>query len=671
MEPTTNLLSAFYEILALMSLPILISLLAPRISLLFNAILSLFLFILSCCLMAEGLTHRVEIKFLTSFKILKFNYGLDELSLFFIGLIGFVSIAVSIYSFSYIKHIEHKILFAIIYNLFTVSMLFVVLSKNIFSFLLFWELMSVSSFFLVLFDYKKEENIQASILYLVMTHIGTAFIIISFGIMYYFSGSFSFYNWHNIALNNTWEYIVFLLALIGFGTKAGIFPLHIWLPKAHPVAPSNISAMMSGLMLKIAIYMLIQYFFVFLREYPISYGFIVLIIGSITALYGILYGFVNSDIKKLLAYSSMENIGIIMIAIGIAMIFKSYGIMLLAGIGLLAALYHILNHAIFKSLLFMSSGVILLKTKTKNMDKLGGLIKFMPTTAIFTLIGILGIVALPPFNGFVSEWLIYQSLLFGGNINNTIVAIFIPIIASVLALTSSFSLATFVKMFGVSFLGKSRTLLHEDLKDADKFALFGMGTMAFFVILLGVLPMIVVYFLSDVIKSILNINIYNNLISKYGLILTFTSYSYGRVSPLLLAFTGIFVFFFIYLVIRIVGNGRIRVYETWACGLTDMNTTPKAQYTGIAFSAPTRRIFSFLFHIKEFMHVEEKPKYFFPRKIYKIEIYDIIDVLYSKLTNFILNPILKLRIYIQSGIIHVYLLFIIITLIVLLMLIRV
>ncbi|MEZ0324250.1 MAG: proton-conducting transporter membrane subunit [Hydrogenothermaceae bacterium] len=282
-------------------------------------------------------------------------------------------------------------------------MIFVILSKNIFSFLLFWELMSGVSFLLVLYDYKEEENVKSGIIYFIMTHIGTVFIILSFGIFYYISSSTEFYNWENIYMDDNLKFLIFLFGLIGFGTKAGLFPFHIWLPKAHPVTPSNISALMSGVMLKVAVFMLVQYFFVFLNNYPVGFGFLVLAVGSITAVYGILYGYVSNDIKKLLAYSSMENIGIIVMAMGIAMIFKSYGVVLLAGIGFIAMLYHTLNHAVFKSLLFMSSGVILLKARTKSMDKLGGLIKSMPITSILTLIGILGITALPPFNGFVSE----------------------------------------------------------------------------------------------------------------------------------------------------------------------------------------------------------------------------------------------------------------------------
>lgn len=646
-----------------------LSLFVPRLSLILSGISGLFLSVLSFSLILKKFSYHLS--FSTSFDILEFSYGVDSLSLFFMGVIGLVSTGVSVYSYSYINHITNKRIFVFLYNTFILSMIFVILSKNALSFLLFWELMSLISFILVLFDYKQKENIDASIIYFIMTHIGTVFIIISFGILYHFSGSLSFYDWIGMDLPDNYKLLVFLSALIGFGTKAGIFPLHIWLPKAHPVAPSNVSAIMSGLMLKIAIYMLIEYYFVFLKGYPLSYGFIVLAIGSITAVYGIMYGFVSNDIKKLLAYSSMENIGIIMMAMGIAMIFNFYGIVLLCGVAFLAMLYHTLNHAVFKSLLFMSAGVVLEKTHTKNMEYLGGLIKFMPITGIFTLIGILGITALPPFNGFVSEWMLYQSLLFGSNINDEMISIVIPIFASMLALTGSFSLATFVKMFGVSFLGKNRVNPEKTLTEANISMLLGMGMMAILVIILGLLPMMVLYFLDDVFMSIFGVSIYNSLISKYGLILTSTSYDYGRISTLMLAFAGVLIFLIIYYVIRIFGSGSLRQYETWSCGLSQSNTTVKAQYSSVAFSAPIRRILSFVFYFKERFSSEEGKKYFFPKKTYSLKVYDIVEVLYFKFTDMVLRVILRVRYYMQPGIIHIYITFIILTLTILLVFVRI
>lgn len=645
-------------LLFLLLLPLILSF-KPKLSYLVQALVNLSFLILSFFLINQNFYGIFEFK--TGIDLLTLSFKIDTLSLFFIGLIFLLSTATSIYSTTYIDEFKNKKILTAIYNGFIISMVFVVLSNNVLTFLTFWELMSVLSFFLVIFDYKKEENLKAGVIYIFMTHLGTGFILLSFILLYLHTGSLNFNDFHKVLLPENIKFLIFIFSLIGFGAKAGLFPLHFWLPKAHPVAPSNVSALMSGVMIKTAVYMLIRFYFDFLDSFSVNYGYIVLFIGSLTAIYGILYAYVQTDIKKLLAYSSMENIGIIFIAMGLSLIFKSNNISLLLGISFIAMLFHTLNHTVFKGLLFLGAGSILYKTHTKNMEELGGLIKVMPKTGWLFLIGILGITALPPFNGFVSEWLIYQSLLFGSKLNYEFISFTIPIFASILALTGAFALGAFTKLFGISFLGIKRTDKVSYASEVDKFMLFGKSILAVLVVVLGLFPFIPIYYLDYVLQNICGISIYNNIFYSNGLLLVAGDYDFGRIAPFGLAIAGIMVFLLIYFFTRVY-NAKIREYETWACGLDNTNLTNKAQYSATGFSQPIRRIFGFLYKTKEELNFNGK-KYFLPKKAYKIYIEDRVEYFLYKLTSMVIEIFLKLRYYIQPGIIHVYIAYIIITLI--------
>ncbi len=644
-------------------LPLLLSF-RPYLSLLSQVIVSLLGFALSFSMLIEGYTHLEVFKSL----FFTFSYKIDPLSMFFVGLILFSSSINAIYSISYIKSFKNQGLLTFLYNSFILSMVFVVLSYNIPTFLIFWEIMSLISFLLVIFEYKLEENLKAGINYIFMTHLGSAFIISAFAMLYLYSSSISFEAFRNISLPNNIKFIIFLLALIGFGTKAGVFGLHTWLPKAHPVAPSNVSALMSGVMIKIAIYMLIRFYFEFLTNYPIYFGYIVVVIGAISSIYGILYAYVQSDIKKALAYSSMENIGIILMGLGMSMIFKSNALYILMGVAFVATLYHILNHAVFKELLFMGTGHILHTTHTKNIEHLGGLIKKMPKTSIFMLIGIMGITALPPFNGFVSEWLMYQAILFGSRLSYGFISFSMPIFASILAITGAFALGTFVKIYGLAFLGLPRSSHVQRSEEAPIFILISIGILAFFVIALGVFPAMVVYISDKVFGFLTGLSIYHNILYKYGFVLVSSDYHFGRISPVVIGLIGIIIFVSIYIFTRVFGNPKLRMYETWACGQTDEKLFKKAQYSAAGFSQPIRRIFSFVYRQEESVEkIESKLKYFFPKKRYSLVITDSVEYIYNKVWGNVLNMILKTRYYIQPGAIHIYIFYIIATLICLLM----
>jgi len=310
--------------------------------------------------------------------------------------------------------------------------------------------------------------------------------------------------------------LAFLFALIGFGAKAGIVPLHIWLPYAHPAAPSNVSALMSGVMIKTAIYMFIRIFFDFPRADVLWWGFLVLVLGAVSAITGIMYAVIEPDIKRMLAFSSIENIGIILIGLGASMIFLASGNPGLSAIAAIAALYHLLNHSIFKGLLFMGAGSILFSTHTKNIEELGGLIKKMPLMALLFLIGVLSISALPPFSGFVSEWLLLQSLLLSFSSSDSLIRIALPVGAAALAITGALAAFCFLKTFGIGFLALPRSEHARHAKDANKPMLLGMGIFALLSILLGLLPFYILPFLDMVTKYFVGVSVFEQSYS-FGL----------------------------------------------------------------------------------------------------------------------------------------------------------
>ena len=294
----------------------------------------------------------------------------------------------------------------------------VVLADDALFFLISWEVMAAASYFLVMFEDEKIENRRAAFLYMIVAHVGAIAILLSFGVLAGLTTGFQGFSGYTFdAMRATrfplgWATAAFLLSFFGFAAKAGVIPLHVWLPEAHPVAPSNVSALMSGVMLKTAIYGIVRITFDLIKVFPWWWGAIVLVFGLVSAVLGVLYALMQHDLKRLLAYHSVENIGIILIGIGLSMIFTSFQMPLLAALALTAGLFHTMNHAMFKGLLFMGAGAVLHATHERNMEEMGGLIHKMPWTAAFFLVGCISISALPPFNGFISEWLTFQAFCF-------------------------------------------------------------------------------------------------------------------------------------------------------------------------------------------------------------------------------------------------------------------
>ncbi len=589
---------------------------------------------------------------------------LDPLSLFFLFVIFLVSLPSAVYSFGYLKgeYSPRKIILAQVLLIgFVLSMGLVVTVGNAFIFLIFWEIMSLVSYFLVVFDTKHEKSVQAGMIYVVMTHIGTAFLVAAFMIMYKHANSFDFFVIKNAcqAMPLQTKNIVFLFLLIGFGTKAGIVPLHIWLPYAHPQAPSHISSIMSGVMIKTAIYGIIRFVIFMLGVSSPWWGILVLFLAIVTCLVGIIYALMERDIKRLLAYSSVENIGIILLGVGLAMFFQSKNMPYLAVFSLIAGMYHLINHAIFKGLLFLCAGSVYKAAGTRDIEKLGGLIKTMPQTAIYFLVGAMAISALPPLNGFVSEWLTLQAFFLGTlNIAGG-VKLFLGICASLLALTSGLAAACFVKAFGITFLGKPRSHYAKEAKEVTFSMQAGMIFLSVLCIIFGLSAVKIINLLAKIAGHVTGLDTGGMSFSLNNLILSPQAGNGIYVSaPLLMLSLVVFgiIGFFIY---RIFGRPREVVYKTWDCGYYKLDA--RNEYTATAFSKPFRIAFSFFlmpyrktqkirdsfYHVKSFAYETHTTP------VFKKYIYDPILDLVLKSAKFMRRM--------QPGSIHLYLSYIFVT----------
>jgi hydrogenase-4 component B len=521
---------------------------------------------------------------------------LDPLSLFFLAAILLISVPVAIYSIGYMKkeYAPGKILLGQILTLvFVVSMIAVVTVSNALAFLVVWEIMSLVSYFLVVFDSEHERSVKAGTIYIVMTHAGTAFLVAAFLLIFQYSHSFNFADIRTACqvMPPGARNITFLFLLFGFGTKAGIVPLHLWLPFAHPQAPSHISGLMSGIMIKTAIYGMIRFIIFLLGVNTSWWGILILVLAIISCLVGVIYALMEHDLKRLLAYHSVENIGIILLGVGLAMFFLGKNMPYWAVFSLIAGLYHLVNHAIFKGLLFLCAGSVYQATGTRNMEKLGGLINQMPWTAACFLLGAMAISALPPLNGFVSEWLTLQALFLGALNLTGNSRFFLGLGAAMLALTSGLAAACFVKAFGITFLAKPRSSQAQKAVEVPVSMRIGMVFLASLTVIFGLAAKPIITVLSKVAGVSLgidtgkmNFNLTNfNLAGQNGQI-----YPPGTAWLfVLMALFGVMVYGVFYLYRK----QKHIVYRTWDCGYYKLSS--RHEYTATAFSKPFRIIFSF------------------------------------------------------------------------------
>ncbi len=380
----------------------------------------------------------------------------DALSAFFLLVINLGAAITSVYALEYGPHDDEPARVLPFYPAFLAGMTLVAIADDAFVFLVSWEFMSLTSWLLVLANHRQKDASAGAYLYLVMASIGTGALLLAFGLLSGGAGSYAFSAIRAAPLGDTKNAILFGLVLIGAGSKAGMVPLHVWLPPAHASAPSHVSALMSGIMTKVAIYGLVRLIFDLAGPPAWWWGVVVLLLGGITALLGVLYAVMQHDLKRLLAYHTVENIGIIIIGLGLALAFRANHLDALAVLALSAALLHVLNHAIFKSLLFLGSGAVLVATGERDMEHLGGLIHRMPATSFVFLIGAVAISALPPFNGFVSEWLTFQAIINGSLLSQWLLKFAVPIVGAMLALAAALAAVCFVKVYGIVFLGRPR-----------------------------------------------------------------------------------------------------------------------------------------------------------------------------------------------------------------------
>lgn len=525
----------------------------------------------------------------------------DNLSGLFFLIIGIAVSAVSLYGPGYVSaYEESKHPFAVLSlfsGLFIAGMLLVLLADDAFFFMIAWELMSVASYFLVAFQHDNPANRRAAFLYLLMAEIGALAIILAFGVLASFADGFTFDALRGAGLSNAWASIAFALALLGFGMKAGLVPVHVWLPEAHPVAPSHISALMSGVMLKVALYGLIRFCFDLIGEVYWQWGLVLMIAGTVSALGGILYAMMQTNLKRMLAYSSVENVGIIVMVLGLSMIFMAQNQPQLGALGFLAALFHAFNHALFKNLLFLGAGMIHHQTHELNIDQMGGLIKRMPKTGMLFLIGCMSISSLPLFNGFVSEWLAFQTALQVDVIDNGVLRSLIPVAAAALALTAALAAACFVNVFGILFLGLPRSRHADKAQEiADPGMLAGPALLAGLCFLFGIFPGLMLGLINHVAEQLLGASLPDGSSLSWLHLAPVSAEQASYSAPLVLV-GALIAAGICFRYLRRSPATVMRRAETWDCGFGGL--TPRMQYSASAFMMPFRRIFARVWLIDE------------------------------------------------------------------------
>jgi formate hydrogenlyase subunit 3/multisubunit Na+/H+ antiporter MnhD subunit len=525
------------------------------------------------------------------------HFRLDALSAFFIIVVNIGGATASLFAIGYGERESSPQRVLPFYPAYLAGMNLVVLADDAFSFLLAWEFMSLTSWALVVAHHQERENLQAGYVYLLMAGFGTLVLLFAFGLLAGNNGNYLFESIRTAHLNAGVGAIVLVLVLLGAGSKAGIVPLHAWLPLAHPAAPSHVSALMSGVMTKVAVYGFVRIVFDLLGMPAWWWSIPVLAIGGITAVMGVLYALMQHDLKRLLAYHTVENIGIIFIGLGLALAFKAHGMAVAAALALTAGLLHVFNHSVFKSLLFFGAGAVLNATGERDMEHLGGLIHRMPQTAFVFLVGCVAISALPPFNGFVSEWLTFQAILLSPQLPSWGLKFLVPAVGALLALSAALAAACFVKAFGVSFLGRARTAAATQAQETDSNSLAAMYFLSAVCLVAGVLPGIFI----DMLAPVTNALIGTSMPHQAGLDwLTIVPVAESRSS-----YNGLLVFVFVAMsgsiaafAIHRLASDKIRRGPAWDCGYPD--SSPITQYTASSFAQPIRRVYgTSVFHARE------------------------------------------------------------------------
>jgi len=529
------------------------------------------------------------------------HFRLDALAALFLVVINLGGFTSGLYGIGYGAHEQSPGRVLPFFPAFLAGMNLVVLADDAFTFLLTWEFMSLSSWALVMAHHRDRDNARAGYIYLIMASFGTLALLFAFGLLAGPDGGYAFDAMRGATVSPGLSAAVLALTLIGAGSKAGLVPLHVWLPLAHPAAPSHVSALMSGVMTKVAVYGFVRIVFDLLGPPQWWCGAVVLALGGISAVLGVLYALMQHDLKRLLAYHTVENIGIIFIGLGLALAFRSNDMGAAAALALTAALFHVFNHSLFKSLLFLGAGAVLGATGERDMEHLGGLIHRMPITAIAFLAGSTAISALPPFNGFVSEWLTFQAVLLSPHLPQWLLKFIVPAVGAMLALSAALAAGCFVKAFGATFLGRARSSVAQSAQETDAWSLAAMFILVLLCLIAGILPGYFIDALAPVTQLLLDARLAPQTALKW---LTIVPIAESRSS-----YNGLLLFVLVaaagwlgaYVIHRWASHA-LRRAPAWDCGFPD--ASPITQYTAGSFAQPIRRVFgSVAFHAHEQVYI--------------------------------------------------------------------
>ncbi len=600
--------------------------------------------------------HTLTVHSVSGFAI---SYAVDGLSAWFLLVLEWVAVPIALFSLSYTAHApfdRRSVFLAVAWNALVGSIELVLVSSNVVTFLFAWELMTLLSAALVATEHESRANRRAAFLYLVMSHLGTGCLVAAFLIVSGTAG-LGFGHWAAAPpLQGGLRHLAFGLFLLGFGTKAGVIPLHVWLPEAHPAAPSNISALMSAVLIKTGIYGIVRFGVFGLGRPELSWGVVVLLLGGVSAVLGVLYALMQHDLKRLLAYHSIENIGIILLGLGAGMIALSSGRHALAALGFAASLYHVLNHAVFKGLLFLSAGGVVSATRTRHIEEMGGLLARMPWTALSFLVGAVAISALPPFNGFVSEWLVFQSFLYGFRaMGEPLVRFLFPVAGALLALTSALAAACFVKAFGVTFLALPRSREAEGARESPVLMLAPQAFLALSCLLLGLFPGLVLRGIGRAMVALPGVRMPPEMV-RGALNVAPGPGSFDQVSPIALALA-LLAGLALAAILTRRAYGALRRAPTWGCG---GELTAENEYTATAFSKPLMMVFRAVYRPTREVETLAEASPYFPSEVrFRSEIEPTFErYVYNPLTRGVLRTAEQMK-GLHSGSLHAYLAYVI------------
>lgn len=525
------------------------------------------------------------------------HFRIDFLGAFFLVVIDLGAAAASVFALGYGRHETEPQRVLPFYPLFLAGMNLVILADDAFTFLIAWEFMSLTSWALVVSHHRAADNLHAGYVYLVMATVGTLALLLTFGLLAGPDGGYAFAQIRNAQLSPGFAALVLVLTLVGAGSKAGLVPLHVWLPLAHPAAPSHVSALMSGVMTKVAVYGFVRIVLDLLGPPAWWWSLLVLALAGATCVMGVLYALMQHDLKRLLAYHTVENIGIIFIGLGLALAFRAHGMQAAAALALTAGLLHVFNHSLFKSLLFFGAGAVLTATGERDMERLGGLIHRMPQTAFVFLVGCVAISALPPLNGFVSEWLTFQAILLSPQLPSWGLKFLVPAVGAVLAMSAALAAACFVKAFGITFLGRPRSDAAARARETDFASRAAMFFFAALCLVGGILPGLFIDALAPVVGGLVG--------ERMPLQRSVEWLSIVPIAESRSSYNGLLVFAFMLasgflsaFAIHRLASDRLRRAPAWDCGYPD--ASPSTQYTADSFAQPIRRVFgSVVFRARE------------------------------------------------------------------------